>query len=128
MTDCERCQHAESEHRDNICYSGFCTCIEFEIKVPKLELHIPVLVTDQIYSRTVTPLPMFISTHDNWGGKGWEYQKKWGKTQSEMVEFLSQKCQLTEDEIRRFLRCKHASVRGRLSELRTSKKLLILRG
>ncbi len=68
-------------------------------------------------SRTSVPLPQFISTHDNWGGKGWEYQKKWGKTQSEMVEFLHYKCGLVQDEIREFLRCKGSSVRGRLSEL-----------
>lgn len=128
MTNCDKCQHGKEHHRDNICYAEICTCIKFEEPLPKLEVKIPVIETGQIYSRTSIPLPMFITTHDNWGGTGWEYKKKYGKTQKEMVEFLSQKCQLTEDEIRRFLRCKAPSVRGRLSELRTSKRLLIMRG
>ena len=68
-------------------------------------------------------LPMFISTHDNWRGWGWQYQKKWGKTQREMVEFLFTKCKLTQHEIRVFLRCKESSVRGRLSEIRKKQTL-----
>jgi len=79
--------------------------------------------SNEIRSRTDVPLPMFITTHDNWQGKGWQYKKKWGKSQKEMVEFLSEKCGLYEDEIRRFLRCKHSSVRGRMSEIRSRKRL-----
>jgi len=71
-----------------------------------------------IETRTETPLPQFITTHDNWTGKGWEYEKKWGKTQSEMVEFLTYRCGLYPFEVREFLRCKMTSVRGRLSEIR----------
>jgi len=78
-----------------------------------------------IISRTHTPLPQFISTHDNWAGKGWEYQKKWGKTQSEMVEILHFRCKLNEDEIRIFLRCKHSSVRGRLSKLNARRSIRV---
>lgn len=78
-----------------------------------------------LHSRTSVPLPMHITTHDNWTGNGWEYQKKWGKTQSEMVEYLAVQCGLYQDEIRRFLRCKSSSVRGRLSEIRSRHKIQI---
>ncbi len=74
-------------------------------------------MTETIQSHTNTSLPQFITTHDNWTGKGWEYKKKWGKTQKEMVKFLYSECGLDQDEIRIFLRCKAASVRGRLSEI-----------
>lgn len=123
MTDkCVKCGCEKLEHRDNICYgTRFCTCIKFEEPIMIVPLNNQSRSSEQsiIYSRTDTPLPQFISTHDNWNGKGWEYQKKWGKTQSEMVAFLYQRCGLVQDEIRQFLRCKDSSVRGRLSEINT---------
>lgn len=78
-----------------------------------------------LVSHTDVPLPIFITTHDNWGGNGWEYRKKWGKTQGEMVEFLAMKCGLDKNEIRKFLRCKLTSVRGRLSEMRSRQSLTV---
>ncbi len=69
-------------------------------------------------SRTDVPLPQPITTHDNWKGTGWDYKKKWDMTQVDMVAHLYYRCGLNEDEIRQFLRCKHSSVRGRLSEIR----------
>ncbi len=127
MNSCEKCNHGEGEHRDDICHGDIgCTCMKFEEPVIA-PLNIVSKTSDEsiIYSRTEIPLPMFITTHDNWGGKGWEYQKKWGKTQSEMVEFLYFRCKLNEDVIRRFLRCKHSSVRGRLSEINKSRRIIV---
>ena len=121
LTDkCVKCQCEGSDHRDNICYGRIdCTCMKFESPIMIAPLNNQTGNSEQciIYSRTDTPLPQFISTHDNWRGNGWEYQKKWGKTQGEMVEILVHRCGLTVDETRRFLRCKHTSVRGRLSEV-----------
>lgn len=117
---CEKCNHGEEHHRGNICYgSRFCTCFEFMTveHIKRIEKTIQVKI---LKSRTVVPLPQPLTTHDNWKGTGWEYQKKWGKTQCEMVEFLTYRCHLTEDEVRDFLRCNRASVRGRLSEIRHS--------
>ena len=117
---CVKCDHPQPEHRDDICYGErFCTCIKFEM-AQVIEIIKEAASDEMLRSRTSVSLPKFISTHDNWGGKGWEYQKKWGKSQSKMVEFLSQTCGLYQDEIGQFLRCKDSSVRGRLSELRNS--------
>ena len=122
-SSCEKCNHVEEEHRDDICYGDrFCTCIKFEEPISEIEKKLTVNTGGYVilYSRTSISLPQPINLQDNWSGKGWQYQKKWGKTQSEMVEFLHFRCGLIEDEIRRFLRCNHSSVRGRLSELRNS--------
>jgi len=127
LENCSYCFHGEEEHRDDICYGDrFCCCIKFEVPVNS-SLNITTKPTEQsiIYSRTDIALPQFITTHDNWGEGGWKYKEKWGRTQSEMVAFLSVKCGLNNDEIRRFLRCKASSVRGRLSEMRTPQKIII---
>ncbi len=123
---CVKCEHPKPEHRDDICYGDrFCTCIKFEEPVITPLYNQSGTSEQFIISRTSIPLPQFLSTHDNWSGKGWEYQKKWGKTQSEMVEFLHYKCGLVQDEIRQFLRCKDSSVRGRLSELNTRRSIRV---
>ncbi len=128
IPNCAKCGCKSFSHRDNICYGKLeCRCIEFE-EPPVITLLNNTLQTSEqsiIYSRTSVPLPQFISTHDNWTGKGWEYLKKWDKTQSEMVEILHFRCKLNEDEIRIFLRCKHSSVRGRLSELNARRSLRV---
>ena len=120
MTNCEKCNHSKDNHRDNIYHGDIgCTCMKFEdMREEVLMVATKLGTPEEIHSRTDIPLPMFITTYDNWTSKGWHYKKKWGKTQSEMVEFLSVKCRLFEEEIRIFLRCKAPSVRGRLSELR----------
>lgn len=118
---CVKCEHLRPDHRDDICYGErFCTCIKFEEPVNKIEEKLTVNTGGYVtlQSRTSTPLPQPINLHDNWTGKGWQYQKKWGKTQSEMVEFLALRCGLFKHEIREFLRCNDSSVRGRLSEIR----------
>ena len=122
---CVKCQHSQPDHRDDICYGDrFCTCMKYElaevVKIIKKEYKDGIL-----RSRTDTPLPQPIALHDNWTGKGWEYQKKWGKTQQEMVEFLVHRCGLTVDETRKFLWCKHSSVRGRLSETNRKRRINI---
>lgn len=124
MTSCDKCTHTKGDHRDEICYGDIgCTCMAFE-ETPIVLKNIPQIEKpDVIHSRTDIPLPQFITTHDNWGGKGWQYHIKWGKSQSEMVEFLFLKCKLTQQEIRIFLRCKESSVRGRLSEIRSKQNL-----
>lgn len=125
--DCQKCTHSDSDHRDNICYGDrFCLCMVFEspvVAVVITPLYNESKTTEQsvIRSRTDIPLPMHITTHDNWKGNGWDYQVKWNKTQIEMVEFLSNRCGLFPYEIQIFLRCKSASVRGRLSEIRNRK-------
>jgi len=128
MSNCDKCSHTEDDHRDHICHgSRFCLCIKYvSPKIDNALTRIP-MVPDCtiIHTRTRTPLPQFITTHDNWGGNGWEYRKKWGRTQSGMVEYLSQECGLYEDEIRKFLRCRAASVRGRLSEINSRKMLKV---
>jgi len=120
MPECVKCQHEKPEHRDDICYGErFCTCIKFEEVVTNEGI---LTIIPLGYAR---PLPQPITTHDNWKGNGWEYQKKWGKTQQEMVEFLHYECHLVEGEIRQFLRCKSASVRGRLSEINAKRRMRI---
>ena len=120
ILNCDKCNHLEKDHCDEICHGDrFCLCIRFEAPEITIMNTIPRLIEyNIIHTRTNTPLPQPITTHDNWGGKGWEYKKKWGKSQVEMVEFLTFNCGLYEDEVRRFLRCKSASVRGRLSEIK----------
>jgi len=118
---CNKCRHEIGDHRDNICYGErFCLCIKFEEEITKAEVKLTVPTGGYVsyHSRTSTPLPQPITLHDNWKGNGWEYQKKWGKTQVEMVKFLKYNCKLSNYEIQQFLRCKAASVRGRLSEIR----------
>jgi len=126
-SSCEKCTHGQEDHRDDICHGDIgCTCMKFEESViTPLNIESKTSDCSVIYSRTDIPLPQFITTHDNWSGEGWEYQKKWGKTQSEMVELLYYRCGLNEDEIRRFLRCKHSSVRGRLSEINKSRRIIV---
>lgn len=124
-SNCTKCSHTKNEHRDNICYNGFCTCMVFEEKITTIPLKNN-NYNSVIQSRTLTPLPQFITTHDNWGNFGWQYQKKWGKTQSEMVEFLSLRCGLYQYEIREFLRCKESSVRGRLSEINNKRRRILV--
>ncbi len=130
MTNCNKCGHSKESHRDYICYgTKFCLCIKFEEEISILE---PLKNMYQIEepevlrSHTNVPLPMFITTHDNWKGRGWQYKKKWGKTQIEMVEYLSVQCGLDKNEIRKFLRCKLTSVRGRLSEIRNRPALVTI--
>lgn len=126
--NCTKCSHTKDEHRDNICYNGFCTCMTFE-EAMNNDITIPLKNSNYssiIQSRTSTPLSQFITTHDNWGNFGWQYKKKWGKTQSEMVEFLSLRCGLYQYEIREFLRCKESSVRGRLSEINNNRRRKII--
>lgn len=126
MAACERCTHNEKDHVDGICEgSRFCTCIRFERAPEPIRKirNIEPQVEMDLRSHTDVPLPMFITTHDNWTGKGWEYKRKWGKSQKQMVKFLHEQCGLNVDEIRRFLRCKHSSVRGRLSEINNAKNL-----
>lgn len=124
MTNCDKCTHGKEHHVNGICEGErFCLCIKFE-ETPEVLKNVPQLETiEPLRSRTDVPLPMFITTHDNWRGWGWQYKKKYGKTQSQMVEFLYLKCKLTQHEIRVFLRCKESSVRGRLSELRKKQTL-----
>ena len=118
--NCVKCNHGDEDHRNNICYGDrFCTCFVFLIE-EAVEIVKKITKQKSLESRTIIPLPQPLTTHDNWRGTGWEYQKKWGKTQCEMVEFLFFRCGLTEDEVREFLRCNKASVRGRLSEIRHS--------
>lgn len=121
MSSCDRCKHSEDNHRDNICYGDIgCTCIKLEIS-PEMFVKMKQnsYLQFELVSRTSIRLPQPITTHDNWSGKGWHYKKKWNKTQREMVKFLIYRCGLSEDETRIFLRCKNASVRGRLSEIRS---------
>lgn len=97
---CERCQHGKNDHRDNICYGDkFCMCCEFERIIKKL------------------PPPKKIKVTGVWRGKGWDYNKSFGGTQSELVNLyvLNGK---TDDEIQELLHCKKSSIRGRKSELR----------
>ena len=52
---CTKCSHTKDEHRDSICYNGFCTCISFEKEITDISLkknH-----NGTIQSRTLTPLP-----------------------------------------------------------------------
>jgi len=124
---CDSCQHDREFHTGGICAGHIgCMCDGFRNPPPPPLGEIPRINEIQVlHSRTSVPLPMHITTHDNWTGNGWEYQKKWGKTQSEMVEYLAVQCGLYQDEIRRFLRCKSSSVRGRLSEIRSRHKIQI---
>ena len=115
---CVKCNHDREHHRNNICYGDIgCTCFEF-LTVEQIKRVEKITKPAILESRTIIPLPQPLTTHDNWRGSGWEYQKKWGKTQREMVEYLTFRCGLYEDEVRDFLRCNKASVRGRLSEIR----------
>ena len=125
---CDRCMHGEDSHVDGICNGAkYCLCIKFETPAAS-PLNVIPRITEVMpfHSRTSIPLPQPITTHDNWGGEGWEYLHKWGETQRNMVGFLYFKCKLNEDEIRRFLRCKHSSVRGRLSEFRNMRNAQVI--
>ncbi len=99
ILNCDKCNHLEEDHHDEICYGDrFCLCLKFV--APKITIMntIPKLVEyNIIHTRTNIPLPQPITTHDNWGGFGWQYKKKWGKSQVEMVEFLTFNCGLYED-------------------------------
>ena len=38
--------------------------------------------------------PVSIEQHETWKGNGWDYKRKWGKTQSEMVDYLINVCKV----------------------------------
>lgn len=124
---CAKCSHGEEYHIDNICEGDrFCTCFKYVTMQDVISIIKDITPRKDdggvMYSRTDVPLPQPISTHDNWKGTGWDYQKKWNMNQRDMVAFLKYRCGLPDEDVRIFLRCKKSSVRGRLSEIRNHVK------
>lgn len=108
---CQKCDHEELWHYDNICEGErFCTCIKFE-ELAEIEKKITVV--------TIRYVPEAAQHLSTWKGNGWDYAKKYGKSQSEMVK-LYMSLGKNIDEIQALLRCKRSSIRGRMSELRNN--------
>lgn len=108
IPNCAKCGCKSFHHREGICFGDIgCTCTKF-VEPEKIKV-----------DNTVALAKIALNNLSAWKGDGWDYQKKYGKSQKDMIK-LYVTLGKNIDEIQDLLRCKRSSIRGRMSELRNT--------